>query len=361
MCISQVVLKECFIPLTPVWFSSEMLGAMDKIKPSDLSSPVKAAPRDKKKSNVRYQQRVVFKRTKSQALQRMVVDASLCSSSVVEEVVQQEATPRPLVDASLSCSSGVEKAVQEEPLQRMVVDASLCSSSFVEEVVQQEATPRPLVDASLSCSSGVEKAVQEEATQRMVVDASLCSSSFVEEVVQQEATPRPLADASLSCSSGVEKVVQEEATQRMVVDASLRFSSVVEEVVQQEVTQRPVVDASLSCSSGVKDAVQEELPGERTSRMEHAAKISPKRIQSKTIGNANTSMCYVLEGDVTCNSFLTDMNTAYDSYAHTDSSSINVHPISFGAPSDALECQRRSVNGSFHQGDSRLNHPGKQI
>ncbi|XP_077364609.1 uncharacterized protein LOC144009028 isoform X1 [Festucalex cinctus] len=356
----NVVLKECFIPLTPVWFSSEMLGAMDKIKPSDLSSPVKAAPRDKKKSNVRYQQRVVFKRTKSQALQRMVVDASLCSSSVVEEVVQQEATPRALVDASLSCSSGVEKAVQEEATQRMVVDASLCSSSFVEEVVQQEATPRPLVDASLSCSSGVEKAVQEEATQRMVVDASLCSSSFVEEVVQQEATPRPLVDASLSCSSGVEKVVQEEATQRMVVDASLCFSSVVEEVVQQEVTQRPVVDASLSCSSVVKDAVQEELPRERTSRMEHAAKISPKRIQSKTIGNANTSMCYVLEGDVTCNSFLTDMNTAYDSYAHTDSSSINVHSISFGAPSDALECQCRSVNGSFHQGDSRLNHPGKQ-
>ncbi|XP_077397152.1 uncharacterized protein LOC144033151 [Festucalex cinctus] len=146
----------------------------------------------------------------------------------------------------------------------------------------------------------------------------------------------------------------------MVVDASLCSSSFVEEVVQQEVTQRPVVDASLSCSSGVKDAVQEELPRERTSRMEHAAKISPNRIQSKTIGNANTSMCYVLEGDVTCNSFLTDMNTAYDSYAHTDSSSINVHPISFGAPSDALECQCRSVNGSFHQGDSRLNHPGKQ-
>ncbi|XP_077376835.1 uncharacterized protein LOC144018504 isoform X2 [Festucalex cinctus] len=274
----NVVLKECFIPLTPVWFSSEMLGAMDKIKPSDLSSPVKAAPRDKKISKVRYGQRVVFKRTKSQA------------------------TSRPLVDASLSCSSGVEKVVQEEARQRMVVDASICSSSVVEEVVQQEATQRPLVDASLSCSSGVEKVVQEEARQRMVVDASLCSSCVVEAVVQQEATQRQLVDASLSCSSGVKEAVQEEATQRMVVDASHCSSSVMEEVVQQEATQRPLVDASLSCSSGVKEAVQEvtqrplvdaslscssgvkeavqELPRERTSHMQHAAKISPKSIQS---------------------------------------------------------------------------------
>lgn len=39
-CLIIFQLKECSIPLTPVWFSTDMLVAMDKIVPSHLPSPV---------------------------------------------------------------------------------------------------------------------------------------------------------------------------------------------------------------------------------------------------------------------------------------------------------------------------------
>ncbi|XP_078146317.1 uncharacterized protein LOC144542829 [Centroberyx gerrardi] len=41
--VQQQVLKECFIPLTPVRFSSAMLDAMDQVVPADLCSPVESA------------------------------------------------------------------------------------------------------------------------------------------------------------------------------------------------------------------------------------------------------------------------------------------------------------------------------
>ncbi|XP_051258603.1 uncharacterized protein LOC127365008 [Dicentrarchus labrax] len=47
---SPVVLKECFIPLNPVWFSSSMLAAMDAVVPSLLPSPdCPTVPQDKEK------------------------------------------------------------------------------------------------------------------------------------------------------------------------------------------------------------------------------------------------------------------------------------------------------------------------
>ncbi|XP_077374480.1 uncharacterized protein LOC144017101 [Festucalex cinctus] len=148
---------------------------------------------------------------------------------------------------------------------------------------------------------------------------------------------------------GASKSLTAQATQSPVVDESLSSSSTANEALQEEATQSPVVDESLSSSSTANEALQEELQSKEVSHMQHTPRISPKSIQTKTTGDANKSVRSVLESDITLESLLTDLNTS-ESHSYTEGSNIN--PISFG--------HDRSLKGSFHQGDSRLNHPGKQ-
>ncbi|XP_077378697.1 uncharacterized protein LOC144019426 isoform X12 [Festucalex cinctus] len=353
----EIVLKECFIPLTPVWFSGEMLEAMNQLVPADLSSRVerrvvpKVVPKGKKEALIaKYGPRVTAsKRTLANSQRKLKQSCDVRHKKRKfqhEDVLKECFIPLTRVPLSSATLDAMDEAVPKQSWADVVRYGRRVGAS---KSLTAQATQSPVVDESLASSSTANEILQEEATQSPVVDESLSSSSTAKEALQEEATQSPVVDDSLSSSSTANEVLQEEATQSPVVDESLSSSSTANEVLQEEATQSPVVDESLASSSTANEALQEELQSKEVSHMQHTPRISPKSIQTKTTGDANKSVRFVLESDITLESLLTDLNTS-ESHSYTEGSNIN--PISFG--------HDRCLNGSFHQGDSRLNHPGKQ-
>ncbi|XP_051236053.1 uncharacterized protein LOC127352013 [Dicentrarchus labrax] len=112
-----IVLKECFIPLNPVKFSSSMLAAMDAVVRAHLPSlDCPAIPQDATKPNVEQRLKLTCKR-------RLAMCQVKATPSVVE--VSPRLTPaavwlqrRRCMSSEPSSTTAVEEVVEEEEVSR---------------------------------------------------------------------------------------------------------------------------------------------------------------------------------------------------------------------------------------------------
>ncbi|XP_051269404.1 uncharacterized protein LOC127370939 [Dicentrarchus labrax] len=122
-----IVLKECFIPLNPVLFSTSMLAAMDAVVPAQLPSPDSpAVPQDATTPSVE-------PRVKRVACKRRLAMCQVKASPSVEE-----ASPRP---TSANVVVG-EEEVDATP-SAVTVSSEPSSTTAVEEVATEEGDATP--------------------------------------------------------------------------------------------------------------------------------------------------------------------------------------------------------------------------
>uniref|UniRef100_A0A8P4K4J2 ATP-dependent DNA helicase n=1 Tax=Dicentrarchus labrax TaxID=13489 RepID=A0A8P4K4J2_DICLA len=144
-----IVLKECFIPLNPVLFSTSMLAAMDAVVPAQLPSPDSpAVPQDATTPSVE-------PRVKRVACKRRLAMCQVKASPSVEE-----ASPRPT-----SANVVVGKEEVDATPSAVTVSSEPSSTTAVEEVATEEgdATPGAVtVSSEPSSTTAVEEVVEEE-------------------------------------------------------------------------------------------------------------------------------------------------------------------------------------------------------
>ncbi|XP_074519778.1 uncharacterized protein LOC141785537 [Halichoeres trimaculatus] len=109
--VGKQVLKECAIPLTPVWFSAALLDEMEKVAPSHLPAPAECrpVPKGKQKAFVEQKKAAVSKRSRSVRQAEAVpcvggVKSQATPATVVPEMVGEE-VPVPHVSPACPVSS----------------------------------------------------------------------------------------------------------------------------------------------------------------------------------------------------------------------------------------------------------------
>ncbi|XP_062283095.1 uncharacterized protein LOC133987667 [Scomber scombrus] len=172
-------LRECFIPLNPVRFSSVVLHALERAAPSDLSRPVRTAPPGKKKPRMDCQPKAV---TSKRRLARQQVKA-VVETAPVEVVVTQRDAPAATESSPPSLADLV--VTQREAPAAWVTESS--PPSLADLVVTQREAPAAWVTESSPPSLADLVVTQREAPAAWVTESS--PPSPVDFVLIQEDFP----------------------------------------------------------------------------------------------------------------------------------------------------------------------------
>uniref|UniRef100_A0A8P4JXI5 ubiquitinyl hydrolase 1 n=1 Tax=Dicentrarchus labrax TaxID=13489 RepID=A0A8P4JXI5_DICLA len=210
-----IVLKECFIPLNPVLFSTSMLAAMDAVVPAHLPSPDSpAVSQDATTPSVE-------PRVKRVACKRRLAMCQVKASPSVEK-----AFPRPT-----SANVVVGKEDVDATPSAVTVSSEPSSTTAVEEVATEEGDATP-VFSEPSSTTAVEEVVEEEVSRSG--PPIQCPSRFIKSKV--DANPP-------SCRCAEKKHVA------VVSGTNVKVAPTTEDVSGTNVKVAPsTTDVSIACS-----------------------------------------------------------------------------------------------------------------
>ncbi|XP_058485984.1 uncharacterized protein LOC131459865 [Solea solea] len=122
----MVQLKECCIPLTPVWFSPAILESMNQVRPADLGDPVDHPAVQKQRMVDRRRRALAPKKTRERQQVELEEEWPLPTRAVVKVVERRRRTTasrRPLAQKQVEAAPRVgEESVEPFPAMDVVVE-----------------------------------------------------------------------------------------------------------------------------------------------------------------------------------------------------------------------------------------------